>query len=161
MLYRILYPSPLGDLTVTCNEAYILELILPGQVSRCSDAISSEAVPILKVVRRWLDAYFSGKQPHPSLLPLQPPGSSFQLGIWQLLLSIPYGQTVTYGQLAAEYARRHNLAKMSAQAVGQAVGRNPISIIVPCHRVVGANGSLTGYNGGLENKRWLLNHEQT
>lgn len=105
--------------------------------------------------KRWLDIYFSGHEPD-FTPPLHPVGSPFRQAVWQLLLEIPYGQTTTYGALA----KRLNAGRMSAQAVGGAVGHNPISIIVPCHRVVGANGSLTGYAGGLERKIKLLEIEK-
>lgn len=106
--------------------------------------------------KRWLDVYFTGREPD-FTPPLHPAGSSFRQAVWQLLLEIPYGQTTTYGALA----KRLNAGRMSAQAVGGAVGHNPISIIVPCHRVVGTNGSLTGYAGGLDRKIRLLEMEKT
>ena len=109
--------------------------------------------------RRWLDAYFAGRQPDVSALPLAPKGSAFAQSVWQLLLEIPYGHTVTYGQLAERLARRRGLSHMSAQAVGGAVGHNPISVIIPCHRVLGAKKQLTGYAGGLDVKTFLLKLE--
>ena len=104
---------------------------------------------------RWLNVYFSGREPDftPKLHLI---GSDFRQAVWALLLQIPYGQTVTYGQLAARLAAERGLARMSAQAVGGAVGRNRISLIIPCHRVLGADGSLTGYAGGLDRKAKLL-----
>lgn len=105
--------------------------------------------------RRWLDLYFSGRKP--SFMPtLNPAGSAFRSAVWEILLKIPYGQTTTYGQIAREIAAARGLAKMSAQAVGGAVGHNEISIIIPCHRVVGTHGSLTGYAGGIDRKIKLL-----
>ena len=119
-----------------------------------------EASEILTDTRHWLDLYFQGKKP--DFTPkLHLTGSDFRMEVWKLLLEIPYGQTVTYGALARKLADRHGLAKMSAQAVGGAVGHNPVSIIVPCHRVVGTNGSLTGYAGGIGNKVKLLELEHT
>ena len=103
---------------------------------------------------RWLDIYFSGREP--DFLPLHPQGSAFRQAVWALLLQIPYGKTVTYGELSHQIAAQRGLAHMSAQAVGGAVGHNAISIIIPCHRVVGMNGSLTGYAGGIERKVQLL-----
>ena len=101
--------------------------------------------------RRWLDLYFSGREP--SFTPaLNPMGSAFRRAVWEILLKIPYGKTTTYGQIAREIAAARGLAKMSAQAVGGAVGHNEISIIIPCHRVVGTHGSLTGYAGGIDRK---------
>ena len=111
--------------------------------------------PILAAAKGWLDIYFTGREPD-FLPPLHPAGSLFQQAVWALLLQIPYGQTVTYGQLAARLAAERGLARMSAQAVGGAVGRNRISLIIPCHRVLGADGSLTGYAGGLDRKAKLL-----
>ena len=106
----------------------------------------------------WLDGYFSGN-PAELSFPLNPHGTSFQKQVWEILLTVPYGKTTTYGAIAREIALRTGKEKMSAQAVGQAVGANPISILIPCHRVVGANGKLTGYAGGLDKKEWLLRHE--
>ena len=109
---------------------------------------------IFDSVIRWLDAYFAGK-PMPVDLPLSPAGTDFQRRVWDILLTIPYGETTTYGAIAKQLG-----APMSAQAVGQAVGKNPLAIIIPCHRVVGANGQLTGYAWGIERKQWLLRHEE-
>ena len=114
----------------------------------------------MAAARRWLDSYFTGREPD-FLPPLHPAGSPFQQAVWALLLQIPYGQTVTYGQLAARLAAERGLARMSAQAVGGAVGRNRISLIIPCHRVLGADGSLTGYAGGLDRKAKLLAWEHS
>ena len=115
-------------------------------------------MPVLGDACRWLDVYFSGQEPD-FLPPLHPHGSEFQLAVWELLLQIPYGQTTTYGALARQLAARRGLSRMSAQAVGGAVGHNPISLLIPCHRVVGTNGSLTGYAGGLDKKIRLLELE--
>ena len=105
--------------------------------------------------QQWLEVYFSGKAPD-FTPPIALSSTPFRMAVWEILRSIPYGQTMTYGQIARILADRSGLPKMSAQAVGNAVGRNPISLIVPCHRVIGANGSLTGYAGGLERKAYLL-----
>ena len=118
-----------------------------------------QETPILAEAKRWLDVYFSGRQPD-FRPPLHPAGSAFRQAVWALLLQIPYGQTTTYGALARQLAQMQGIARMSAQAIGGAVGHNPISIIIPCHRVVGANGSLTGYAGGIEKKVQLLTLEQ-
>ena len=116
-------------------------------------------LPLLAAARCWLDNYFSGQKPHISDLPLAPEGSAFRRAIWDLLCEIPYGEVTTYGEIARRIAVQMNKVSMSAQAVGGAVGHNPISIIIPCHRVVGANGSLTGYAGGIDKKIKLLEHE--
>lgn len=114
---------------------------------------------ILKDAKRWLNIYFSGKEPDFEI-PLHFTGTDFQNEVWKILYSIPYGKTMTYGEIASVLARRRGLKRMSAQAVGGAVGKNEISIIVPCHRVVGANGSLTGYAGGINKKIELLKLEK-
>lgn len=121
-------------------------------------ADASGEAPVLDQARRWLDVYFSGRDPGPTP-PLHPEGTPFQRAVWRLLLDIPYGTTTTYGALAQRLAQARGVPYMSAQAVGGAVGRNPISILVPCHRVVGADGSLTGYAGGLSVKLQLLTLE--
>lgn len=112
-------------------------------------------VPIFEAVEKWLDIYFSGKEPD-FMPPVHMTGSPFRLSVWKLLQQIPYGETVTYGELAKMIAEQRGLSGMSAQAVGGAVGHNRISIIVPCHRVIGSDGSLTGYAGGVDKKRRLL-----
>ena len=117
-------------------------------------------LPVFEKTRRWLDAYFRGEKPD-FTPPLSVETTPFRRAVWELLLTIPYGQTMTYGEIAAEIARRRGLSGMSAQAVGGAVGRNPISLIIPCHRVVGTGGSLTGYAGGIEKKVKLLELEHT
>ena len=119
----------------------------------------NEELEVFSRAKDWLDRYFNGKKPEPSELPLAPVGGEFRRTVWELLCEIPYGELTTYGQIAREAAKRLQRESMSAQAVGGAVGHNPISIIIPCHRVVGTGGSLTGYAGGLDKKIWLLKHE--
>ena len=114
--------------------------------------------PVLAETRRWLDIYFAGKEPG-FLPPLHPIGSAFRQSVWEILLKIPYGRTITYGEIARQLAGRRGSAGVSAQAVGGAVGHNRISVIIPCHRVVGTNGSLTGYAGGIGRKVKLLELE--
>ena len=117
-------------------------------------------LPVFDAAIRWLDLYFSGEKP--DFTPtLSPKGTGFQKTVWELLQTIPYGQTVTYGLLAEKVAEQRGLARMSAQAVGGAVSRNPISLIIPCHRVIAADGSPTGYAGGIDKKIWLLQLEQS
>lgn len=155
------YPSPLGTLLLAADDQGLTHLALPGQRYQpiFSDTVCEKTdLPIFAETRHWLDQYFSGTAPS-AFPPLHPQGSTFQLTVWQLLLTIPYGETTTYGAIAREIARMRGLARMSAQAVGGAVGHNPISIIIPCHRVVGTNGSLTGYGGGIDKKIALLSHE--
>ena len=151
------YDSPLGGITLASDGRALTGLWFDGQKNFGSNlgtpASSPAELPIFSETRRWLDIYFSGREPDftPPLLLQGPP---FQKQVWLSLLTISYGQTVTYGELARRLGCR------SAQAVGGAVGRNPISIIVPCHRVVGANGTLTGYAAGLDRKQALLELEQ-
>ena len=109
--------------------------------------------------KKWLDRYFKGEKPQISELDLEPIGSDFAKNVWKLLCEIPYGEVTTYGEIAKKVAKIMNKSTMSAQAVGGAVGHNPISIIIPCHRVIGTNGSLTGYAGGIDKKIFLLKHE--
>ena len=163
MTYLQRYDSPLGDILLAADEIGLTGLWLDGQKYFARD-LSAERVeretPILTEAKRWLDIYFTGREPD-FLPPLHPAGSPFQQAVWALLLQIPYGQTVTYGQLAARLAAERGFARMSAQAVGGAVGRNRISLIIPCHRVIGADGSLTGYAGGLDRKAKLLVWERS
>ena len=161
------YSSILGPLTLACNETHLVGLWIDGQ-KYFGQPLSQPMSPVLqgqeepeplKASRSWLVQYFSGRNPLPSELPLAPEGSEFRRLIWDILCQIPYGQVVTYGQIAQEAAARMGRPSMSGQAVGNAVGHNPISIIIPCHRVVGSNGSLTGYAGGIEKKIRLLKLE--
>ena len=152
-------PSPLGELTLASDGKHLTGLWLPEQRffagTLSPDAAQKDDLPVFELARRWLKAYFSGQKPDVSQIPLAPKGTLFRQRVWQRLREIPYGETVTYGQIARELGE-----PMSPQAVGGAVGRNPISIIIPCHRVVGTGGSLTGYASGLAAKQWLLKHEQ-
>lgn len=160
MEHAILYDSPLGKLTVTADGAGLTGIWMPEQkYAPVSLPETGEETPLLHAARNWLDAYFAGNRPDPTGLPLAPRGSAFRQVVWQCLLEIPYGTLTTYGKLAQQVAARLGRPHISAQAIGGAVGHNPISILIPCHRVVGANGSLTGYAGGLDRKLWLLRWE--
>ncbi len=162
MVSTCTYLSPLGGILLAADEIGLTGLWFDGEKYFAENLPREHAVqetPILQETKRWLDVYFSGKQPD-FMLPLHPVGSPFRQAVWALLLQIPYGQTVTYGELARQLAAKQGRAKMSAQAVGGAVGHNEISIIIPCHRVVGTNGSLTGYAGGITKKKKLLELEQ-
>ncbi len=155
------YNSPLGEILLAADEVGLTGLWFNGQkyFARGLPAERTEQdTPALTQAARWLDIYFSGKEPD-FLPPLHPVGSAFRQQVWGILLQIPYGQTTTYGQIARQLTKRQGAAKMSAQAVGGAVGHNEISIIIPCHRVVGTNGSLTGYAGGICKKIELLKLE--
>ena len=156
MLYSMIYNSPLGQILLLSDGTALTGLDFEGHWPNCQRIPG--ALPVFAEVNAWLDAYFRGENPVLDL-PLHTQGTPFQQQVWQLLLNIPYGEIRTYGDLAREMARLTGKAKMSAQAVGQAVGRNPISILIPCHRVVGARGEITGYAGGIEKKQWLLRHE--
>lgn len=160
------YASPLGEILLAADEEGLAGLWFEGQ-KHFAHALDAHRVDgdcaegdndALHSAVRWLDAYFNGGRPD-FTPPLHLVGTPFQLEVWQLLLKIPYGQTTTYGELARRMAQARGRACMSAQAVGGAVGRNNISIIVPCHRVVGSNGSLTGYAGGIQKKVALLTLE--
>lgn len=156
------YASPVGKLTLAAADDGLKGLWIEGQkyFAGTLDAPLHEGENVhLAEARMWLDAYFAGERPGLDALTLAPIGSQFRQTVWQLLCEIPLGEVRTYGQLAKEAAKRLGRERMSAQATGGAVGHNPISIIIPCHRVVGANGSLTGYAGGLDKKRALLEHE--
>ncbi len=156
------YDSPMGRILLAADEIGLRGLWFDGQKYFARD-LPAERIeretPALAEAKRWLDIYFSGKEPD-SLPPLHPVGSAFRQAVWEILLQIPYGQTTTYSEIARQLAEKKGLAQMSAQAVGGAVGHNEISIIIPCHRVVGTNGSLTGYAGGIERKVKLLELER-
>lgn len=163
MVYTCHYESQLGGILLAADEIGLTGLWFDGQkyFARELPAERTEKeTPILTETKRWLDIYFTGTEPD-FLPPLHPIGSTFRQEVWKLLLQIPYGKTVTYGELARQLAEKRGLPRMSAQAVGGAVGHNQISVLIPCHRVVGANGSLTGYAGGIQKKVKLLELEGT
>ncbi len=161
MQYTSAYDSPLGKILLAADDIGLIGLWFEGE-KYYAGGLSSEheerETPALQQTKEWLDIYFSGQEPD-FLPPLHMEGSPFRLSVWKLLQQIPYGTTVTYGDLAKAIAREKGLDHMSAQAVGGAVGHNELSIIVPCHRVVGTNGSLTGYAGGIDKKKRLLTLE--
>jgi len=163
MHYTVTYHSPVGNILLACDrigltglwfedQKYFSAKLSPEHIN-VTDA-ASLPFPLTEAIR-WLNIYFSGVNPDftPSV---HLSGTPFQLEVWKILGTIPYGETMTYGQIASILAKQQGLNSMSAQAVGNAVGRNPVSIIVPCHRVIGANGKLTGYAGGIDRKRALL-----
>lgn len=152
-MYYAEYNCPVGKLLLVSDGEALTGLYMNRELPE-----RTEELPVFFQVRRWLDAYFRGEEREIDF-PMKAEGTPFQMLVWQLLLAIPFGQTRTYGELAKEAAARMGKEKMSAQAVGGAVSRNPISIVIPCHRVIGVDGRLTGYAGGLENKKWLLFHE--
>lgn len=155
MLFLTHYASPLGPILLAADETGLTGLWFEGQKyfpSFLGVDYQEKETPVLTETARWLDVYFSGKDPG-FLPPLHPQGSPFRQAVWNILLTIPRGQTITYGEIA------RRLGVRSAQAVGGAVGHNPISILIPCHRVVGSDGSLTGYAGGFDRKTRLLQLE--
>lgn len=162
MTYTQHYDSPLGGILLAADDVGLTGLWFDGQkyfAWGLSNERIAQETPILAEAKRWLDIYFTGKEPD-FTPPLHPIGSAFRRSVWEILLQIPYGQTATYGEIARQLAKKQGLDRMSAQAVGGAVGHNEISIIIPCHRVVGADGSLTGYAGGIGQKEKLLELER-
>lgn len=157
------YNSPLSDILLASKDNKLIGLWIEGQkyfLSSIKEEIQENSNDeVLLATKSWLDRYFNGQKPNIDELNLSPIGSDFRQAVWKILCKIPYGETITYNDIAKEIARQRKIKKMSAQAIGGAVGHNPISIIIPCHRVVGTNGNLTGYAGGIEKKIWLLRHE--
>ena len=163
MYYKMEYESPIGLLTIASDGENIIGLWVQGQKyfagSIKEEMVLKEDLPVFDAARVWLNRYFRGEKVCPGELPLAPIGSDFRQEVWKILCEIPYGETTTYGDIAKKMAVKMGKPSMSAQAVGGAVGHNPISIIIPCHRVVGTNKSLTGFAGGVDKKAWLLEHE--
>ena len=163
MYYQTQFTSPVGGITLASDGARLMGLWLEGQKyhggSIARELEKQDDVAIFKTAREWLARYFGGEKPPISELELAPVGGDFRQEVWRILCEIPYGEVITYGDIARKMAAKRGLKTMSSQAVGGAVGHNPISIIIPCHRVVGANGSLTGYAGGLDKKVKLLELE--
>lgn len=163
MIFIQHYKSPIGGILLAADEIGLTGLWFDGQkyfARSLPNERTETETPVLLAAKHWLDIYFAGKKPD-LLPPLHPIGSAFRRSVWDILLQIPYGQTTTYGEIARQFAEKQGLPRMSAQAVGGAVGHNEISIIIPCHRVVGTNGSLTGYAGGIDKEIKLLETEHT
>ena len=162
MEYVHRYDSPLGGVTMASDGEALTGLWFDGQ-RYFADGLSAELeekeLPVFALADRWLNIYFSGREPD-FTPPLRLSGTPFRRAVWEVLLAVPYGQTVTYAQVAEAAAKRLGRPRSSARAAGGAVGRNPVSLIVPCHRVVGCGGALTGYAGGTDRKRRLLALEQ-
>lgn len=162
MQYISYYRSPLGDILLAADQNCLTGLWFEGQkyfALHLDKEREEKEIPVFEKTKEWLDIYFSGKEPD-FTVPLRFIGTDFQKEVWKILCSIPYGQTMTYGEIAGKLAEKRGKKSMSAQAVGGAVGHNRISILVPCHRVVGSDGSLTGYAGGIEKKVKLLTLEK-
>lgn len=159
MYYFTTYPSPVGNITMAGDSRGLAGLWIEGQKyfgnALFGELPKKDDLPVFDEVRDWLNRYFAGGKPAISEVPLRPNGSEFRQRVWKILCEIPYGEVITYGEIAEKMGS----GRMSGQAVGGAVGHNPISIIIPCHRVVGSNGSLTGYAGGIDTKVKLLEHE--
>ncbi len=162
-MYSYKYVSPLGLILIASDGDALTGLWFEGEKrygSLLSPDNREQYLPVFGDAMRWLDIYFSGREPD-FTPPIKFSGTEFRLVVWEILQTIPYGETVTYGEIAALIARRKGLARMSAQAVGGAVGHNPVSVIVPCHRVVGADGGMTGYAGGIDRKIKLIALEKS
>jgi methylated-DNA-[protein]-cysteine S-methyltransferase len=163
MYHATTYQSPLGTLTLACSSNGLAGLWIEGQkyhgATIPEKMVPKDDLPIFDSTKAWLDRYFAGKQPAIKELPLAPLGGDFRQGVWSILCEIPYGEVITYGSIAQKMAAARGKERMSSQAVGGAVGHNPLSIIIPCHRVVGSGGSLTGYASGIQRKKWRLEFE--
>ena len=163
MFYSTHYSSPVGSLLLASDGKNLVGLWIEGQkyygCTVSKETTEKDDLPVFTAAKYWLDKYFAGQKPAISDLPLAPSGGEFRKAVWKILSEIPYGEYMTYGDIAKKMAVQMNKTRMSSQAVGGAVGHNPLSIIIPCHRVVGANGSLTGYAGGIRKKIMLLEHE--
>lgn len=163
MYYSTIYQSPVGMITLASDGKSLIGAWIEGQKYHggivSEEMVAKDNLTIFNDTKSWLERYFAGKKPAISEIPLAPIGGEFRQNIWGILSQIPYGRVVTYGDIAKQMAQKMNRTNMSCQAVGGAVGHNPISIIIPCHRVVGSNGSLTGYAGGIDKKIKLLELE--
>ena len=163
MIHKMSYDSPLGTLLIAEKEGALVGLWMEGQkyfLGSVKEEMQEKTdVKVLLQTREWLERYFKRERPAISELPLAPMGSEFQKAVWKILCQIPYGEVTTYKAIAVRIAKERGIERMSAQAVGGAVAHNPISIVIPCHPVVGSDGSLTGYAGGIEKKKKLLELE--
>lgn len=164
MIYITHYKSPIGNILLASKDNKLIGLWIDGQknyLENLKEKIEENTKEeILIKTKKWLDRYFNNEKPKIDELELAPIGSDFRQEVWKKLCKIPYGKVVAYNDIAKEIAKERGIKKMSAQAIGGAVGHNPISIIIPCHRVIGTNGSLIGYGGGMDKKVFLLNHEE-
>ena len=162
MDYTYHYTSPIGGITMASNGESLTGLWFDGQkyfASTLSQRHVEKQLPIFDRTCEWLDLYFSGKSPD-FMPPVFMYVSNFKRDVYEILMTIPFGETMTYKEVADLIAKKHRIISMSAQAVGGAIAHNPISLVIPCHRVIGTNGKLTGYAGGLDKKEWLLDIEK-
>lgn len=155
MHYHSTYLSPIGNIIIICDEKFVLRVEFISKYTYYKENVNN----LTTQVRNWLDLYFAHQNPDPNSLPLLISGSHFQREVWEYIRKIPYGELTTYGNIAQEIAKNHPGTKMSAQAVGNAISKNPFVIVVPCHRIVGSDHRLVGYAGGVEKKEFLLCHE--
>ena len=164
MIDTATYQSPIGELLIAAKDNQLIGLWIEGQKYYLSnfkeEMIENDRLEIFIKAKQWLDRYFNGEKPDINELPMNPIGSEFRKSVWKILKQIPYGEVMTYNEIAKKLAKQKGIKRMSAQAVGGAVAHNPISIIIPCHRVVGTDGSLTGYAGGIKKKVYLLTLEK-
>lgn len=162
-MYKTYYQSQIGEILLASDGENLIGLWIDNQKYYLGNLkeklLEKENLKIFNKTKKWLDRYFNQERPKISELPLKPRGSDFRQTVWKILCEIPYGKTITYGEIAKNVAEIMGKEKMSPQAIGNAVGHNPISIIIPCHRVVGTNGNLTGYAGGIDKKIKLLEIE--
>jgi methylated-DNA-[protein]-cysteine S-methyltransferase len=165
MIFSTEYVSPLGLMLLASDGTHLVGGWFAGQKyfgqSLGTDVMEKDELPVFQMTKEWLNQYFNDRKPEIHALPLAPKGTGFQHLVWDVLCAVPYGKTMTYKEIAQVIADQLGKTHMACQAVGGAVGHNPISIIIPCHRVVGADGSLTGYAGGIHKKAALLTHEKT
>ncbi len=162
MDYTYHYTSPIGGITIASNGESLTGLWFDGQkyfASTLSQKHMEKQLPVFDRTCEWLDLYFSGKSPD-FMPPVFMYVSNFRRDVYEILMTIPFGETMTYKEVADLIAKKHRIISMSAQAVGGAIAHNPISLVIPCHRVIGTNGKLTGYAGGLDKKEWLLDMEK-
>ena len=162
MDYTYHYSSPIGGITMASNGESLTGLWFDGQkyfASTLSQRHMEKQLPVFDRTCEWLDLYFSGKSPD-FIPPVFMYVSNFRRDVYEILMTIPFGETMTYKEVADLIAKKHRIISMSAQAVGGAIAHNPISLVIPCHRVIGTNGKLTGYAGGLDKKEWLLDMEK-
>ena len=160
MIYITYYNSPIGQISLASKNNQLVGLWIEAQkyfLSSLKEEVQiNDKVEILVKTKIWLDKYFNGEKPKIDELDLELVGSEFRQEVWKILCKIPYGEVITYNDISKEIEKKRGIRRMSAQAVGGAVGHNPISLIIPCHRVISSNGDLTGYAGGLDKKAWLL-----
>lgn len=161
--YKTSIHSPIGKITMASDGENLIGMWTEGQKNfdhmMSKEMVTNDFLGVFTTTKEWLKRYFNGLRPEISEIPLSPNGGEFRQEVWEMLREIPYGEVVTYGELALKIAEKRGFEKMSPQAIGGAVSHNPILIIIPCHRVVGANGNLTGYSGGVEMKLKLLQQE--